>query len=256
MRIANLTRTLLILLLGTALWALDSAPGVAGTLSVGDTANSGILVSPAGSGSAKSSQNVLTSLVDIKALDRAVPQKHDGMISMGAPQRSGQGIIIDSSGIIATNKHIIGEAPQHVYVRLAGGETFEAKVVHISRTDDLALVKIAAPLPLRAMALGDSSQLRIGNRVLAFANPTLNKERQRTGEIIQVYTEVSTNTVAIMEVNIQLKPGDSGGPIVNEQGLLLGLIMANQISDRSRSYAIASNKIQQEYFRYRNSILN
>ena len=105
------------------------------------------------------------------------------------------------------------------------------------------------------MTLGDSSQAAIGNPVLAFANAGLHSPRQRSGEIIQLYKEVSTNTVAILEVNIQLKPGDSGGPIVNEQGLLLGLIMANQKSDTSKSYAIASNKIQQTYFKYKGMTL-
>ena len=56
-------------------------------------------------------------------------------------------------------------------------------------------------------------------------------------------------------MKMTLNHGDSGGPIMNEQGSLLGLIMGNQKSDTTKSYAIASNEIQQEYFKYRNSVL-
>lgn len=197
-----------------------------------------------------------TSFVKIKAVDAEVLRNRNGKVSMGAEQRCGQGVIIDPSGIIVTNKHVVGDLPQYVYVTLADGKTLEAEVVRNSLKDDLAFLKIDAPFPLRAMALGDSSQVQIGNRVFAFANAALDSQRERSGEVVQVYREASSDAVAILQVNIPLKPGDSGGAIVNEQGLLMGLIMANQISDRSKSYAIAANRIQQEYFQYRNSILN
>ncbi len=199
-------------------------------------------------------QSIETAVVDIKAVDAQTLQDDNGKVAVGALQRSGQGIVIDPSGIIATNRHIVGANPQHIYVRLADGQVFEAVIIQNSR-DDLALIKIKTPLPLRAITLGDSSQLQIGNTVLALANSNLNPQRKLRGEIVQLYTEVATNTVAILQVSIPLHPGDSGGPIINEDGLLMGLIMANQISDKTKSYAIASNKIQQEYLKYKNTVL-
>ena len=192
-------------------------------------------------------------IVNINAIDAETLQPHNGTIAMGSEQRSGQGIIIDPAGIIATNKHIIGNAPQHIYVKLLGGRTFEAKIIQNSQAD-LTLLKINAPFPLPAITLGDSSQIQIGNRVLAFANAGLNPQQEQNGEVIQLYREVPSDTVAILEVNIRLKPGDSGGPILNEQGLLLGLIMANQISDATKSYAIASNKIRREYWKFKQNM--
>ena len=231
-----------------------AVPAMAQALSVGVLPDPDILVSGARSSIKASGQNLETSLVDITAVDAEALHDRNGRASLGAEQRCGQGVIIDPAGIIATNKHIVGDAPRHIYVMLAGGKTFEAKVIENSNTD-LTLIKIDAPFPLRAMVLGDSSQVQIGNRVLAFANAGLNPERKKSGEVIQVYTERSSNVPAILEVNIPLKHGDSGGPILNEQGLLLGLIMANQISDASKSYAVASAKIQQEYLRYKGSTL-
>ena len=240
--------------LGAVLALGGAVPAMAQTLSIGILPDPGVLVSQARSSIDNAGQNLETSLVDITAVDAPVMGTHNGKAAMGAEQRCGQGVIIDPSGIIATNKHIVGEAPQHIYVMLAGGRKFEAKVVQNSQTD-LALIKIDAPSPLRAVALGDSSRIQVGNRVHAFANAGSNPQREKSGEVIQVYAEKSSNTAAILEVNIRLKPGDSGGPILNEQGLLLGLIMANQISDTTKSYAIASNKIQQEYLRYKGSTL-
>ncbi len=252
---SDLLKTMLLLMVLGVLLTLSGAPAMAQVLSIGVLPDPGVLVSQARSSINQSSgKNLEISLVDIKAVDTPTLQTHNGKNAMGAEQRCGQGIIIDSSGIIATNKHIIGNAPQHIYVMLAGGRTFEAKVIQNSQ-EDLVLIKIEAPFPVPAMSLADSSQAQIGNPVLAIANASFNPHRKQSGEIIQVYREASSNTVAILEVNIRLNPGDSGGPILNQQGLLLGLIMANQKSDTTKSYAIASNKIEEEYHKYKGSTL-
>lgn len=199
-------------------------------------------------------QNLETTLVEIKAVDAPALHTQNSKTAVGSEIRYGQGIVIDSTGIIATNRHIIGNA-LHIYVKLAGGKTFEANVLSNSQAD-LCLIKIEAPLPLRAISLADPSGLQIGSNVIAFANAGFNPQRKRGGQVINIYKEISSNNVELLEMNIPLKPGDSGGPILNEEGSLIGLILGKRISDPSKSYAIASSRIQQEYFRYRNSILN
>ena len=199
-------------------------------------------------------ENMDTSLVDIKAVDAPAMHAENGKVGLGAEQRYGQGIIIDPAGIIATNRHIIGNA-QHIYVRLSGGKMFEAIVLRNSNAD-LCLIKINAPLPLRAISLADPSEIQIGINVIAVANAGFTLQRKLGGQVTKIYTGTSSNNVELMEMNIPLKPGDSGGPILNEEGSLLGLIMGKKISDPTKSYAIASSRIQQEYLKYRNSILN
>ena len=213
-----------------------------------------VLVSQARSENQDSGHNMELTLVDVKAVDAPALHSQNGKTGIGSEVRYGQGIIIDSDGIIATNKHIIGNA-QHIYVMLSGGKIFEASVLRNSQAD-LCLIKINAPYPLRAISLADSSDIQIGNNVIAIANAGFNLQRILGGQIIKVFKESASNNVEVLETNITLKPGDSGGPILNEEGSLLGLIMGKKISDPSKSYAIASSKIQQEYFKYRNSILN
>lgn len=185
-----------------------------------------------------------TTVVDVIASDMATPEI-----------RHGQGIVIDPAGIIVTNKHIIGKDPKEIQIGLADGHTYLGRVIHNSISDDIAFVKISPDRNLQAISWGDVAAIQIGKKVMALSNAALNAQRQQSGKIIQIYREAASNTVAILEVNIQLNPGDSGGPIVNDQGKLLGIILANQISDRTKSYAITANKIQQEYLKFKDSAL-
>jgi len=230
-------------------WCLGNTPYAAQSFTDPE-----ILVSPVQSSNNIPRQNLETTLVDIKAVDSPAFHTENGKSGLGSEERYGQGIIIDSTGIIATNRHIIENA-QHIYVMLAGGKIFEATLLRNSNAD-LCLIKINAPLPLRAVSLADSSEIQTGINVIAFANAGFNPQRILDGQIIKVFKGKSSNSVELLEMNIPLKPGDSGGPVLNEEGSLLGLIMGKQLSDPSKSYAIASNKIQQEYFKYRNSILD
>jgi S1-C subfamily serine protease len=248
----TLKKASLYLALG-AFWALGTVSGWSQTFSSGTVPDPEVLVSERSSGNT-STHNLEITLVDIKAVDAPALHTENGKTGVGAEDRYGQGIIIDPSGIIATNRHIIGNA-QHIYVMLSGGKTFEAAVLSKSLAD-LCLIKINTPYPLRAISMADSSDIQVGSNVIAIANAGFNPQRILGGQVIKIFKETSSSNVEVLEMNIRLKPGDSGGPILNQEGSLLGLIMGKQISDPSKSYAIPSSKIQQEYFKYRNSILN
>ena len=189
------------------------------------------------------------SLVAIKAVDAPALHTENGKTGMASCERYGHGIIIDPSGIIVTSTHIIAAA-RHIYVALTGGKTFEATVLYTSKAD-FSFIKINAHSLLKAIAWGDSSGVQVGNPVVALAN----SKSTLGGEITSLIKDTPSGNVELLELKLNLKPGDSGGPILNEQGCLLGLIMANRKSDNSKSYAIASNKIQQEYFKYKGSVL-
>lgn len=233
-----------------------ASPIYAQTLSVTPLPDSEVLVSLARKYINHSNTDTEASFVNIRAVDAGHIQSHNGKLSSGKAERYGQGIVIDAQGIIVTNKHVVGNSPQHIYVMLHNGQILEAKKLRSSKTDDLCLLKITTDHSLNAIAMGDATNIQIGSRVLAFANGTLENETAKRGKIIEVYKDATTDKVAILKMNIPLKEGDSGGPVLNEDGLLLGLIMANQVSDPTKSYAIAANKIMQEYYTYRNSILN
>ena len=243
----NLNKTFLYLILGFSLFIIPS-PGLAQPILTSAGPDPEVLITP----NNNSGKNLETTLVDIKAVDAPVLLKENGKTGIARQERNGQGIIIDPQGIIATNKHIIKNA-QHIYVLLSDGRTFEGTVLRNSQAD-LCFLKINTPLPLKAISMANSSEIRIGNKITAFANAELNPQSIVNGQVVKIFKGQSSNNVELLEMNLRLQPGDSGGPILNEEGYLLGLIMGKQISDPSKSFAIASNVIKQEYFKYRNSI--
>jgi len=249
----SLHRSVFGLALGVFL-GINLIPCQAQTFSTGVSPDPEVLVSQTLVSNQNSRLNLEPTLVDIKAVDAPALLSDNGRTGIGSEERYGQGIIIDSAGIIATNRHVIGNA-QHIYVVLSGGKIFEADIL-LNSTADLCLIKINAPFPLRAVSLADPSEIQIGSKVIAIANAGFNPQRIRGGQVIKIFKEITTNNVELLETNIPLKPGDSGGPILNREGSLIGLIMGKQISDPSKSYAIAANRIQLEYDRYRNAILN
>jgi S1-C subfamily serine protease len=235
-------------------WASSILPCKAQTFSTGTAPDPEVLVSQARALNNNPGHNMEETLVDIRAVDAPALYTENNKTGIGSEMRYGQGIIIDSSGIIVTNYHIIGHA-QHIDVALSGGKIYTASVLRVSQPD-LCLIKINASFPLRAVTLANSSEIRIGNNVMAITNAGFNLQRLRGGQIIKLYKEKTSDKVELMETNITLKAGDSGGPILNQEGSLLGVIMGKQISDPSKSFAIPASLIQREYFRYRNSILS
>ena len=116
---------------------------------------------------------------------------------------------------------------------------------------DFSLLKINSPQRLKAIAWADSSQAQLGQRVIAIGSSDYNYQSILNGEITSLIESRSTGSIELLELNLELYKGDSGGPILDQDGCLLGLVMANRKTEDRKSYAIASNKIRQEYLKYR-----
>ncbi|MBY0405652.1 MAG: trypsin-like peptidase domain-containing protein [Cyanobacteria bacterium] len=135
----------------------------------------------------------------------------------GAPS-SGSGVIIDTSGLIITSSHVIGSA-QQVSVSLEGGQRLKGKVIaRIADKTDLALIQIQAPIPLMAIKLGDSTQVKVGQRVLAIGNP-YGFERTLTSGIVSRIDKLRNR----LQTDAAINPGNSGGPLLDTQGYLIGI---------------------------------
>ncbi|CAA7599772.1 Peptidase S1C [Acididesulfobacillus acetoxydans] len=140
---------------------------------------------------------------------------------------SGSGFIIDAkNGYIVTNYHVIDGARKLV-VSLADGRNLEAKVVGGDPRTDLAVIKISAN-NLTAAQLGDSNKLQVGEPVVAIGNPG-GQEFARsvtvgvvsaTNRVLNLQGEASFN---LIQTDAAINPGNSGGPLVNYQGLVIGI---------------------------------
>jgi serine protease Do len=192
--------------------------------------------------------SVHQSLVQIRTVDSKTFQQGDHTIT-GSFHSQGLGVIIDSNGIIVTNTHVVIHAP-HIFVGLSDGTVLEATVIYSSDAD-FSFLKIDPPYPLRPIVWADSSQATIGTTVFAISNADGDEQHVVGGAITNLINGISNNNVELLELNLNLYQGDSGGPLLDDQGHLLGLITAKRMNEVNKSYAIASNKIRQEFSQYK-----
>ncbi len=162
--------------------------------------------------------NITTQVVAVNWFMEPVPQ--DG--------GSGSGSIIDARGYILTNNHVVKGAYK-LFVNLSDGSRYEAQVVGVDPENDLAVIKFAPPkgLRLNTIPFGDSSKLKVGQKVLAIGNP-FGLERTLTDGIVsglgRPVKEDSTTIIRDMiQTDASINPGNSGGPLLNSRGEMVGI---------------------------------
>lgn len=156
------------------------------------------------------------------------------------PRGSGSGFVWDADGHIVTNFHVIEGASGRIKVLLVDNTTWDARVVGMSREDDLAVLKIEAPSnKLRPIPVGKSSDLRVGQKAFAIGSPFSLDQTLTTGVISGLGRELSTPRGAPLQDLIQtdaaINPGNSGGPLLDSAGRLIGVNTA--IVSPSGAYA-------------------
>ena len=142
-------------------------------------------------------------------------------------QGSGSGSIIDTKGNILTNHHVVANA-QKLEVTLADESKWPAKLVGSDPDNDLAVIKIDAPREkLKILPMGDSKNLKIGQKVLAIGNPFGLQRTLTTGIISSLGRTIRSEAGTLMEDIIQtdaaINPGNSGGPLLNSDGEIIGI---------------------------------
>ena len=168
----------------------------------------------------------------------------------GVSQGSGSGCVLDQRGHILTNFHVI-EDVRKAGVTLSNGKTYEAKLVGADRINDIAVLKIDAPKEaLFPVSIGDSSGLQVGMRVFAIGNPFGLERTMTTGIISSLNRSLKVRagrTIrSIIQIDAAVNPGNSGGPLLDTRGRVIGINVA--IASRTGQssgvgFAIPSNLI-------------
>ena len=142
--------------------------------------------------------------------------------TMGA----GSGFIIDSSGLIVTNNHVVGHADK-IVVSLTNGTRLPAEVIGTDELTDVALIKVEATGPLPAVALGDSRQVEVGDWVLAAGNPFGLGGSVTAGIVSARGRDLGAGPFDnFLQLDAPINPGNSGGPIFNMDGQVVGVSTA------------------------------
>lgn len=155
------------------------------------------------------------------------------------PQGTGSGFVWDANGTIITNFHVIRGA-QDVEVTLADGSVWKAKPVGFEPEKDLAVIKIDAPVDkLSPIPIGTSSDLKVGQSVMAIGNPFGLDHTLTTGIISGLDREIRSPTKhpiqGVIQTDAAINPGNSGGPLLDSNGRLIGMNTA--IFSPSGAYA-------------------
>lgn len=157
-------------------------------------------------------------------------------------QSLGSGVIIDQAGYIVTNYHVVRRADE-ITVRLIDGREFKAKVVGRDSKTDLSLIKIASPAKdLPAIPLGNSDKMRVGDWVLAVGNPFGLAHTVTQGIISATGRVIGAGPYDnFLQTDAPVNPGNSGGPLVNLRGEVVGITTAIVATGQGIGFAIPSN---------------
>jgi serine protease Do len=163
-----------------------------------------------------------------------IPAPDQGQRGNSPPVRgAGSGFIVSADGYILTNTHVVGNADE-VTVRLTDRREFPAKVVGADERTDVAVIKINAT-NLPTVKLGDPSKIKPGQWVLAIGSP-FGFENSATAGIISATSRSlpSDNYVPFIQTDVAVNPGNSGGPLFNLAGEVVGI--NSQIFSRTGGY--------------------
>lgn len=145
---------------------------------------------------------------------------------------TGSGVIVDDEGHVLTNDHVVGDAVDGgLQVTLSDGRVYEATIVGLDPTTDLAVIQLVdAPDDLTPAVLGDSDALDVGEAVMAVGNPLGLDSTVTTGIVSALHRPVSTSDGAdetvvtnAIQIDAAVNPGNSGGPLFDASGQVVGI---------------------------------
>ena len=162
----------------------------------------------------------------------------------------GTGFVIDAAaGLVLTNNHVIDGATSVTVTPVASGKSYQARVLGYDLSDDVALLQLPGVTGLKAVTIGDSSHVAVGTPVLAIGNeagqggsptvaPGVISSLDRTIDATDNSSGLSEILRGMLQTNADIRPGDSGGPLANAAGQVIGIDTAAGGNTIYSGYAI------------------
>jgi serine protease Do len=153
----------------------------------------------------------------------------------------GTGLVIDERGYIVTNHHVVKEVDS-LRVTLADGSSYAARIISYDSKHDLAIIKIDSAQPLSVIPMGTSSDLLLGEDVLAIGNAFGYEHTVTRGIISALSRDVEVNEEQayenLIQIDAAINPGNSGGPLLNRDGDVIGINVAIRAGAQKIGFAI------------------
>lgn len=184
-----------------------------------------------------------TSTVNIHS-EKSAPVTGDAIFQSGRDRKvngMGTGIVVDERGYIVTNHHVVADVDS-LRVVLFDGSSYTARVVSFDRRKDLAIIKIQPARTLETMPLGTSSDLMLGEDVIAIGNSFGYEHTITRGIISALSRNVEVNAEQdyknLIQTDTAINPGNSGGPLINRNGDVIGINVAIRAGAQKIGFAI------------------
>ncbi|MCA2213451.1 S1C family serine protease [Jidongwangia harbinensis] len=216
----------------------------------------------------------VTRMVDRSSLAQIAALVQDSVVSIGTGSGEGSGVVLNTDGYVLTNNHVVASAQNDaVEVVFANGKKSPATIVGTDPRTDLAVVKTSETAGLKPATFGDSSQMQVGDTVLALGSPLglagsvtagivsakdrtirSNPEQQAPpnpfGGQEQQQSQAPTSMSGLLQTDAPINPGNSGGALVNTDGQVIGINTAIATSGQGSGnigvgFAIPSNRAKQ-----------
>jgi len=171
---------------------------------------------------------------------------HRSQIKVPSFERRGAGVIIDESGLIVTNLHTI-RGSEKIIVTLFDQNELEAEIMQMLPKRDLALLKITPSSSLVPIEFSKFDQVKLGDSVINVGHSKLLKKTISGGRITRLGTTNEGGTIEFIQVNINLYKGDSGGPLLDQEGRLVGMMVADVRGVDRASIAVSADEIKELY---------
>ena len=144
-----------------------------------------------------------------------------GIVEIRTDSGLGTGFIVHDAGLLITNKHVV-EGNSQVNIRLATGGNYQGSVIGTHSTLDLAYIEIESGDTFSPLALSDSDAIRVGDNVIAIGFP-LGPELGREPSVTRGIISAKREDLGFLQTDADLNPGNSGGPLLNENGCVVGV---------------------------------
>ena len=165
-----------------------------------------------------------------------------GVVSINTDKAAGTGFIVHSSGYIVTNQHVVADAKQISAID-HNGKTYAASVVASDNVKDLALLKIEGD-NFSSLKLADSQSVSVGNKVIAIGNPLGLSFSVTEGIVSAVDRKGPNGLEAYIQTDVTLNRGNSGGPLINSAGDVIGVNNFKIGEAEGLGFALESNVVR------------
>jgi serine protease Do len=162
----------------------------------------------------------IAALPQSPTLEQLVGRTIPSIVQIRTPSGRGSGFLLDSSGLIMTNHHVVGSAFS-VKVKLYDGSLVTGRVLRRDALTDAALVKLDEVNEVTGLPICDSDQVRVGQSVIAIGNP-LSFSNSVTQGIVSGFRRNATRS--LIQTDTAVNPGNSGGPLLNREGKVIGIV--------------------------------